>query len=398
MDEFKSSNIKGKSSSVGEYLRGGLLFFIVFGFICVFAIANFFIPAKSFSENENKALAQMPSLTFSGLVSGGFATAYEEYVCDQFPLRDSWITAKSVTEYLFMKTENNGVVYGKDGYEFVKLLHTDVDRLNINSAAAKALAQSGADVTVMLVPSSYSILSDKLPYGLKLADEVGSIEHINSYLCDSASCIDLISTLSPHSDEYIYYRTDHHWTTYGAWLAYSEFCTQNGLAAFDYYSNTPHSVDGFYGTSYSKCKAFNAKADTLEYFDFNATLTRGSDEYNGLYNLEQFNKRDKYSGFLYGNAAMVEIESEYSADKRNSILIIRDSYADSLAPFLTENYNRIVLVDPRYYRDDIAELACDGFDDVLVLIGFEDFNSQNYQMLCPASVDLKSVGTAFETN
>lgn len=396
MVDFKTDATGGQKPSAAEYIRGGLLFFIVFAFICIFAVADLIVPAKTFSENENKALAQMPKLTFSSLVSGDFASDYEEYVCDQFLLRDSWITVKSVSEYLLMKTENNGVVYGADGYEFVKLLHTDTERLNANSAAIKALAQSGADVSVMIVPSSYSVLSDKVPAGLVLADEAGSIEKIYGYLAGSAECADIRSVLVEHCDEYIYYRTDHHWTTFGAWLAYNEFCTLKGLEPFDYYAHTPNSVEGFYGTSYSKCKAFNAKADTLEYFDFNARLIRGNEEYDGLYNLEQFEKRDKYSGLLYGNAAMVEIESEYSADKRNSILIIRDSYADSLAPFLTENYNRIVLVDPRYYRDDIAELANDGFDDVLVLIGFEDVNSQNYRMLSPSSTDLSSLGQCFE--
>ena len=126
----------------------------------------------------------------------------------------------------------------------------------------------------------------------------------------------------------------------------------------------------------SKSKLFNAQPDTIEYFDFNGTLKRDDTIYDGLYDLDKFQQRDKYSGFLYGNSGYTEIETDFSVTKNDSILIIRDSYADSFVPFLTEHYNKIVLVDPRYYNGSYKELANTPFSDVLILFGFEDFCSE----------------------
>ena len=375
MAVYKTTTKKQKIKATESVFSGGLLFVLLFGFIVVFSVVNLIIPTKEFSENENKYLAQLPAFRWSDLVSGRFAQDFESYVNEQFLMRDEWITVKSVAEYTLLKTENNGVAYGRDGYMFVKFPSFDKETLQKNLEALDAFAYScPAEVSVIIVPSSYSVLKSKLPQGLPQVDEAYYAEKINSYLSSSCAPVDAGGGLSQHADEYIYYRTDHHWTTYGAWLVYSDFAAQRGLEPFDYAAHTPTAVEGFLGTSYSKSKAFNAKPDTLEYFDeLGGTITREGKTYDSIYNYEQFTKRDKYSGLLYGNTGIIQIDSEYSADKRESILIIRDSFADSLAPFLTEHYNRIVLVDPRYYNKSISELAAQNFSDVLVLFGFEDF-------------------------
>ena len=106
------------------------------------------------------------------------------------------------------------------------------------------------------------------------------------------------------------------------------------------------------------------------------TQSNGVNTYDSIYNVEQFSKRDKYSGFLYGNSSYLEIETARSADKKDAVLVIRDSYADSLVPYLTEHYNKIVLVDPRYYNASFSELSHQGFDDILLLFGFENLASE----------------------
>lgn len=390
MAVYKATTKKQKIKATESTFSGGLLFVLLFGFIVVFSVVNLIIPTKEFSENENKYLTQLPAFRWNDLVSGEFAQDFEQYVNEQFLLRDEWITVKSVAEYALLKTENNGVAYGKDGYMFVKFPSFGKDTLQKNLEALDAFAYDcPAEVSVIVVPSSYSVLENKLPKGLPQVDEAYYIERINSYLNSSCAPVDASAALSEHADEYIYYRTDHHWTTYGAWLVYKEFAAQRGLEPFDYAAHTPVSVDGFLGTSYSKSKAFNSEPDTLEYFDeLNGTITREGETYDSIYNYEQFTKRDKYSGLLYGNTGIIQIDSEYSADKRESILIIRDSFADSLAPFLTEHYNRIVLVDPRYYNKSISELAAMNFSDVLVLFGFEDFATvKQIAALKPADFD-----------
>ncbi len=370
--------IKKSIQYYSKKLQGSLLFILLFAVICGFFFAQLIAPDREFSENENKYLATPPKFTWKSLVDGKFASRYEEYICDQFLFRDEWIEIKSVSEYALLKTENNGVAYGKDGYMFPKLYSFDEKKLNKNLEAIDAFAYDApVPVSVMVVPSAFYPLADKVPAGLPTVDEGFFIDEINGYLSVSAKPLNIKDELCVHNDEYIYYRTDHHWTTYGAWLAYSVYAKSLGYTPVDYDALTPKTVDGFLGTSYSKCKAFNALPDVITYFpSLDGTLVNGETPHDSLYNLEQFAKRDKYSGFLFGNSSYVEVRSEYSDAKDDSLLIIRDSYADSFTPFLTEHYNKIVLVDPRYYKGDYSELARQNFTDILILFGFEDLCSE----------------------
>lgn len=364
-----------------QKLKDSLLFVLLAALVLGFFLAGLLLPDRAFSENENKMLEQLPRLSWANLVNGKFASSYEKYVADQFPLRDEWIAAKSVAEFTLLKSENNGVVYGGDGYLFQKYTAVDETALAKNTAAAAAfIDRAGAPVTVLLVPSSYAVLESRVPSGAPFADQAAPLAATGSALTGAgARFVELLPLLRGHADEYIYYRTDHHWTTYGAWLAYDAL--EEGGTRFAYDESKAVAVPGFLGTSYSRCKAFNAVPDVIRYFPaLNGALTTtqstGVNAYDSIYNLEQFEKRDKYSGFLYGNSSYVEIETEPGADKKEAVLLIRDSYADSLVPYLTAHYRKIVLVDPRYYNASFAELSQQGFDDIILLFGFENFASE----------------------
>ncbi|MEG2083001.1 MAG: DHHW family protein, partial [Oscillospiraceae bacterium] len=205
---------KKKLKSSSSVFEGGLLFVLIFGFITLFALINLIMPDREYSENENKYLAKSPKFTWATLVSGKFALDYETYVCEQFLLRDNWISAKSLSEFALLKVENNGVVYGKQGYMFPKFFSFDAERLNGNLAAIDAFAyECPAEVSVMIVPSAFYPLSEYVPRGLPHVDEGFYIDRINEYLSESAKPLDIEGALSVHANEYIYYRTDHHWTT-----------------------------------------------------------------------------------------------------------------------------------------------------------------------------------------
>ncbi|MEA4911446.1 MAG: DHHW family protein [Oscillospiraceae bacterium] len=353
------------------------LFLLVFGLILLCGLVNIVTPDREFSENENKYLASFPSLSWKSLINGTFASKYETYISDQFPLRDNWITAKSVGEYLLLKTENNGIVYGDDGYMFGKFYSFDEKKLTSNLNAIDAFSfASLSDVYFIAVPSSYYPLVDKLPAGLPYVDENYFIGRINEYLSHSTTPVNVKDTLAVNSDKYIYYRTDHHWTTYGAWLAYSQFASAADLQAFSYASEQPTRVKDFLGTSYSKSKYFKAEPDVIEYFDFSGRITIDGETHDSIYNYAQFDKRDKYAAFMWGNNGYAEIETDFDIDKLGSVLVIKDSFADSFIPFLTEHYNKIVLVDPRYYNGSYKDLSEQPFNDVLILFSFENLCSE----------------------
>ena len=211
-----------------------ILFFL---FLFGFSLTNFLTPSKAFSELENKYLAQRPAFSWKALLDSsdkGFAQKFEKYVNEQFPLRDGWISLKSRAESALGKIENNGIVYGRDGYLFDKYRGYDAGRLEKNLGLLERFAEKtpGLDRTLMVIPASYNLLTDKLPEGLGNIDQIREIEAVYERAQQSGyRTVDAAAALMAHVQEEIYYRTDHHWTTDGAWYGYEAFAAAAGRQA-----------------------------------------------------------------------------------------------------------------------------------------------------------------------
>ena len=360
---------------------------LLFGlFILGFTLADFITPPQEYSELENRYLQQRPALTLRSLLdssSTGFAQSYETFISDQFVLRDQWIDLKSKSETALLKIENNNIAYGKDGYLFEKYNTLNQERLDRNVGYVQSFAQ-GLDVplTVGIAPNSYAILEDKWPVGFQNLDEKAYIQKIYQQLsATSAQTLDLVAPLQAHNQDYIYYCTDHHLTTYGAYLGYSAYVQSLGMEPVDLSTLTAHQVQDFYGTYFSRCKKTNTPADTITYYDIPIT----SMEFNGktvnsLYQYEQFDKRDKYAAFLYGNNGVTTIRSNnnqhHIEGQTSRILVIKDSFSNCMVPFLTYQFDEVVVVDLRYLPAGLNELIQTGdFDQVLLLYCFSSFES-----------------------
>ncbi len=364
-------------------------------FILLFSVVDMFISRREFSETENRYLQLRPDFSVKTLMNGKFTSTYETYINDQFVLRDGWINLKSKAEYFIGKQENNSIVYGKDHYMFEKYDRTDDERIAKNIALVNEFFSTYSDIpaTFAIIPNSYMILSDKLPYGLDLIDQYEYIDNLYAQVkSPNVSTLSLKESLIAHKDNYIYYMTDHHWTTYGAYLSYSDFVRSKGMTPVAYDSLKGTEVPGFYGTYFSKTKLFNASPDVITYMDIpttsvtidGKTTVQGADKtevpVTGLYNLDQFNKRDKYAGFLYGNNGVTVIKSDNNqnrvAGKTSRILVIKDSYGNSFVPYLTYNYDEVVVIDLRAIPFKISEfMAQNEFDDILLLYNFMNFAS-----------------------
>jgi len=351
-------------------------------FIMILAVADPLIPRRDYSEMENRNLAQEPEFTWTSFVEGRWTTKYEDYVNDQFIGRDNWITTKSVLESALFKIENNGVAYGDDGYMFEKYQSFNEERFGRNTAAAASFADRfSGDITFMLIPNSYEILADKMPLGLENIDQSKYITQAYSVVsgAKNITTVDLLGPLSAAKDDYIYYRTDHHWTASGAWIGYREFCAARGLPVMDLSSYAKHEVPDFYGTLYSKTKYWNAEPDTLTWYDIPiVSLTADGNAHDTLNDTEKFSRRDKYGALLWGNNGVTEITSSIAegpaADR--TLLVVKDSYSHSLAGFLTADYGRVILLDLRYYNGSVSELIKDkNVDDVLIMYNFMNFAS-----------------------
>lgn len=381
---------KNKSDNpwCGRLLAITFLLLIIAG--TVFSILA---PKRKFSENENRFLQQMPDLNLKTFFDGTFESEYETYVTDQFVLRDDWIALKTNVERLLQKKDINGVYFAKDDYLIERheanqvneeQAQKNIDRLTefMNGAIAKL----GEDrVHAMIVPTTSEILTDKLPAFATGYDQQAVIEEVKQRVPE-ASVVDVTDTLKEHSDEYIYYKTDHHWTTLGAYYAYEAWAKTAGFEPFSREEFEVEMATGeFYGTIASKVNV-SVKPDEMYLYkklgnplykvEYNQTETTDS-----LYNYDRLDTKDKYSVYLNGNNALVKITSENKNGRK--LLVIKDSFAHCFVPFLVDHYEEVYMIDFRYFRMGVSQfMEQEGVTDVLVLynvMGFvEDINTLTF--------------------
>lgn len=377
--------------------RGGLIHYPVLILFSVFFVGVFVLdcltPDRKVSELENTTLTQRPAVTAQILTAKGlnnFFSSYTQYTKDQIPGRDGWISLQSFVETaLFQKTQSGGVLLGSDGQMFNRtygLVSSEEKTLPRNLAAVTSLASRyPGKVYAMVVPAASAVYPERVPASAPLLNETAYLNQIQTAVEEAGGTfVPVEEVLSQHKDQYIYYRTDHHWTTLGAWYAYSQFCDLLGLTPFDLDSHRAEEIGDFYGTFYSRARTWNAQPDTLTYYELDNPLTiytvtgpgmPEAGETTGLYDLSKLGVYDKYAAFLHGNNGLSRVEG----DGQGRILVIKDSYANSFVPFLTANYAEIDVVDLRNYNYGLDALIADNdYDQILVLYSFDSFKSDPY--------------------
>ncbi len=346
-------------------------------FILGLSFLDVVTPIRDFSDVENRVLAKRPEFTVEELLNNNYTSKYETYVNDQFIGRDMWITTKSVGEQGLAKIINNNIVYGKDGYLFDLTLATDADRLERNIRYLNEFLQMYADenVFVTLIPNSTTILKNKLPIGFPGLDQNVLYDLISKDI-KQEQLIDLFSILLAQQDEYIYYKTDHHWTTQGAYYAYEALGEKLNYEPKSLDEFEAIEVEDFYGTYYSRVKNPLVESDTLTYYNIeNVEMTILDKTYNTLYDTKQFETYDKYSGYLNGNNGFTRIETNIKNDRK--ILILKDSYTNSLAPFLTQHFETIDLIDLRHTNISLQQvIESENYDEILFMFSIGNFMTE----------------------
>lgn len=354
---------------------------LLFGLVTVFFIVNIITPPKAFSEMENRYLSQFPAFSFSGLIDSsdkGFARRFEQYANDQFALRDGWISLKSRCEAILGKTENNGIVYGDDNYLFEKYRSYDEKRLEKNLGLIEDFAAANADIRkfAMVIPASYNVLSDLVPRGLGNVDQLSMIGDISARLEKAGyTPVDAAGALLSNKDEDIYYRTDHHWTTLGAWYGYESFASAAGFEPIKPDDALKRSAEGFYGTYFNKAKKYDAVADEIFWYELPVdSVTIDGVPKDSMYDYSQLEGRDKYAMFLHANNGVTVIENSQAAG--GTVMVIKDSYANCFVPYLTQNYGKVIVIDLRSMPKGLNELiAGEKIDDILFLYSFSNLAS-----------------------
>ena len=371
-----------------KYSKSVIILFLllVFGFTAV----TFVWPERTFSENENRVLASAPEFSWESLLEGKFMSEYETYITDQFFLRDEWIQLKTLTEMALNKQDINGVYMGKDGYLIERHEDSEID-FEMLEKSKNYLAQFverytkrlGADnVKVMLVPTASEVLLDKLPPFAEGFDQNGLIDELYGMLPEGVA-VDVRDILKEHADEYIYYKTDHHWTSLGAFYAYQAYCGAKGFDVPSLEDATFTEVsDEFLGTVYSKLN-LELSTDSMHTVTLPNTPSKiqmtvdMAEKFDGLYNDEFLNQKDKYSYYLDGNHALTEIAS--NSEGEGTLLIIKDSYSHCFAPLTLGNYEKVYLVDFRYFNMPISQFIMQNrVTDVLVLYNAVTFATDTH--------------------
>ena len=345
-------------------------------FIGALTVLHLALPDLERSENENRILSGMPRFTLHALFSGSFTKDFEDYITDQFPFRDSWLDLKSRAERAGGKTENNGVFFCREDTLISRFKNPDETAVENGIRAVNALAENtGLPVCLALIPSAAEIWSDRLPANADTADQAALIRRIRDGV--TVTTADVLSALESHASEPIYYRTDHHWTTLGAYYGYAETARALGLEPFGLERYQPETVStAFYGTVYSSSGVRWVRPDSISIYvpAEDAQLTRydtSEGSISPIYDLSKLETKDKYSMFLGGNASRLVILSGAEGGK---LLVIRDSYADCELPFFFAHYSEIHVLDLRYFRQSVSAYALEGgFDSILVTYSLADF-------------------------
>lgn len=349
-------------------------------FILLVFVLSIITPDKEKSEWENRYLAKAPDIRLSDVLDGSFMSKYEDYINDQMPFRDGFIKLKAVSEMCLFKCENNGIAKGKYSYLFTKGSYdTTVFDKNIN-IISQFIDSANNDVTVAIAPNASGVLKDLVPKGFMMPDQSEKLASLyaDKSLLKGARVVDLKSVLMAHGDEYIYYRTDHHWTTAGAYYAYQEI-SKNPVSISDISDeNESYSTDEFLGTLYAKYKGLFVEPDVIVYYDIPIESYYADEkEYDGLYDTEKLSVFDKYGVFMGGNFGRCDIKTNTKNGK--SLILFKDSYANCLIPFLTYDYEDIIVIDLRYSKESVLELVNSHSDaDILFMYNFDFLNEDNH--------------------
>lgn len=329
------------------------------------AVVNLFVPSKGFSEEENRNLTQKPKLTWSSVISGAYMEKYEEYQADQFAGRNVLRKLKVTIDSLGGKKEENGVYRGKDHQLIQNITVPDSENLETNLEAISQFARKHKEIpmTMMLVPDVATIYPEKLPGLVTVADQELMIKNVQKNLGDSVQWVDIISAFEKNKDEKLYYETDHHWTSLGAYYAFQAGAEKlkvdtGTLADFVKYPITTEfngalsSQSGYESGTKEQIDIYVPKDDTL---DVVVNYVEEQKKTTSLYDSSKLNEKDKYTVFFGGNYSLIDIKT--TSNSKEKLLLFKDSFANSFVQFLIPYYREIVVVDPRYFSGDIEDVV-----------------------------------------
>lgn len=348
--------------------KSELLAIILFcGFVFGMMLCYILLPKSEFSEAEKRYLAETPALSWESVSSGDWGDEAETYMADHIPGRNFFVGLNAYYDLLTGRQLSKDIWVTDD-----RLVEAPVDEdaaaIRKNMSTINAFADTiGQTVDITIVPSA------GWAAGLDGYEDSAIIDEIYASAGERLNTIDLVSVLDGKPE--LFFKTDHHWNSDGAYAAYTALMNDLGRAYMPSEDFDKAVYAQFQGSTYSRSALWLTHAEDLELWfgSDNLTVTNGESEatHDGVFYWEQLEEADKYTVFLDGNHSIVRIQNPSAEGK---LLVIRDSYSNSLGCFLAESYGEVVLIDLRYYKQPVSELvAQEGFDDILVCYSIGNF-------------------------
>ncbi len=334
-------------------------------------------PKGDFSELEKRYLAEPPKVTWENIASGNFGEEVETYMADHLPGRDFFVGLNAYAELLTGRQSASDIYVTSDGRLVETPVQWNAAAAQKNMSAINSFAQAiGKQVDLMIVPSAGWAVSDRIvgPSDDYMDEQI--IRDIYGLAGENINTLDMVSVLAAQPDlGNLYYRTDHHWTSLGAYHAYSTYCQEKGRPVRQIKDFTVETVEGFYGSTYSRSALWLTKAEPLELWhgSQNITVTNGESEeaHTGPFYRDRLEEVDKYTVYLDGNHSTVRLHNPQGS---GTLLVVRDSYSNCLGAFMAETYENVLLVDLRYYKQPISALVQqENVDDILVCYSIGNF-------------------------
>lgn len=347
---------------------------------------------RTYSPVEKRGLQTRPEISITKVLDGRFQKKYESYLRDQFPGREHWVSFQTDMELFMGKNEIHNVYIGKNHYllEHYTKKEFDPQQISKNLQALEKFvgkAKQNADVHVMMVPTKSWVLREKLPAFAPHYKEQKFYDALQQKLEKEDVLISVEPVLDAHKEEEIYYRTDHHWTTLGAWYAYEQYTKAVGgdLQRAQGKKKFRCISKDFYGTTYAKIN-YARQADKIEIYEpadkLRVVYNMGEKKTKTLYDFSFLKTADQYSVFTGGNQAVLEITGGIKNGK--TLLLIKDSFANSILPFLAEDYEKLVVVDLRQLNvsgDRLLEMFSP--TDILILYNSAQFaQDKEFEIKC----------------
>ncbi len=366
-----------RNSAMREHSRSMVRVVGILVMACVIAlgVVNVLFPDLSLSERENRNLAQLEAPTLDSLADGSWFKDTSTWFSDQFVGRDSFMSMRSTILRGLGQKENNGVYFAKDGYLMQQPATPKDDAIVHTQKSINDFVAAYPDIShhVMIVPDAATVMPSWLPANAPVRDQGQDIAAFTGGL-DGPVILDARSPLEDHVNEGVYYKTDHHWTSLGA---YNVFLSNAGALGIDNpVEYTPYTVSAdFEGTLAAKSGDYDSH-DKVDVYapssdvDYYVNYVNEKSQSTSVYNVEKLDHNDKYQVFFGGNHPLVTINTTSESGK--TLLVFKDSYANSFVSFLVPYYSTIIMVDPRYYYDDLSQIIHNSMvTDTLFLYSYD---------------------------